>query len=83
MQASFSQNTQSKQNGDDADDQLHHQEQHQGSQQAVNQELNPAHNQRQQNEDQLSVTHDIGHYLEKVNTTHTQQPQLLTRLCKE
>lgn len=48
MQASFSQNTESKQNGDDADGQLHHQEQHQRSQKAVNQELNPAHKQRQQ-----------------------------------
>lgn len=55
MQASFSQNAESKQNGDDADDQLHHQEQHQSSQQAVNQQLNSAHKQRQQSNGQVFV----------------------------
>lgn len=55
MQASFSQHAESKQNGDDADDQLHHQEQHQRRQQAVNQELNSAHQQTQQRTDQESA----------------------------
>lgn len=61
MQAAFSQYAESKQNGDDADDQLHHQEQHQGSQQAVNQELNSAHNQRQQSKKHLSVLNTVNY----------------------
>lgn len=54
MQASFSQNAESKENGDDADGQLHQQEQHQRSQNAINQELNAAHNQTKHSKNQVS-----------------------------
>lgn len=41
LQATFCQSTESKQNGHNADRQLHYQKKNQGGQEAINQELRP------------------------------------------